>query len=263
MNEEECQYEAFLRLYISPHRGHCMSSCKNEKISALVNYYISFETRANTYKVFFFTFFLATVVLGFSIIILYFRFITFLLRTLFFCFSFLFFIYDRPKCKRILSFWVVWISFGIFKASCSFCMCLFSISSSKISCFKIFMVVCSCGLLVWSSFSCTVEPDVFSSTFFSIDSIELYISCCIGFISCVPRLGIWMGEKTVGEGVLYFPVSSYTIHFRDGSFSAWLSLTFLLTFDGGVFFIWIISFLFWPPLFPWMCFLLLCWLYFF
>lgn len=134
----------------SPHRGHCMSSWKNEKISALVNYCISFETRASTSKFVFFTFFLSIAILGFFIKILYFRFINFLLRTLFFCFSFLFFLYHRLKCKRILSFWVLWISFYIFKASCSFCMCLFSISSSKIYCFKIFMTGGSCGLLDWS-----------------------------------------------------------------------------------------------------------------
>lgn len=86
---------------------------------------------------------------------------------------------------------------------------------------------------------------LFCSFLFHIFNIKSYISCCTRSISGVPRPELWMGEMAVGEGVLCFSVSSKLIDsmtFRDDSFSSWLSLALLLTFDGGGFFIWIILF---------------------
>ena len=143
----KCQNESIMRLQIPPHGVHCMSSLKNAKLMTIISQCFCPETSAKKSKFIFFTFFLVTSILGFLIKIFYIRFMTCLLNIFIFSFYLLFFLYHRPKCKKILSFLVLSKIFCDLKGSCSCFICLFSVSNSNISCLKVFTMGGSFGIL--------------------------------------------------------------------------------------------------------------------
>jgi len=84
------------------------------------------------------------VALGFFVKILFYKPLILFLRNLLLSLRFLFFLYQWPICRRILSLYVLRMSFCTFSTSLSYIRCLFRTSSSYMSCFKASSTLHSC-----------------------------------------------------------------------------------------------------------------------
>ena len=132
------------------------------------SYCICSNTSASTSNFLFLLFFALTAILCFFIRSLYLRLISVMLSFLFFLFSFMFFLYHNPKCSFVLSWIALSSLFCSLKVSFSFWMCLFRISSSKISYLRELLRV-SCGVIGY--FGLGEVPGSVEVFFFSNDSM--------------------------------------------------------------------------------------------